>query len=474
MIKLVIEKELREIVGSRKFAITLGICSLLILLTFYVGAKNHQLNVTRYEAARAENLRKMEGLTDWIRVNSHRIFLPPQPLEALVTGVSNDIGRTIEMRGRGELASVDSRFNDDPIFGVFQFLDLNFVFLIVLSLFAILFAFDAINGEKERGTLRLSFANAIPKDKFILSKLIGSFLALGVPILIPIILGCLLLPLFGIYLTGDEWVRLGLVILTGFLYFGVFLNLSVFASVLTLRSASSFLTLLVIWILSVFILPRAAVLLAGRAVEVPTVDQINYQKSKFRAQLWEEDQNDISKFQPSKDKPPEEMANEFNKFMQEMADKRDKKMRDFSNLLNEQRESRQLQQERLAFSLARISPSALFSLATSNIVGTSIELKQHFLDEAYGYQQTFAEFMKEKTGMNLGGDVILFRMKRGGDDEQEQEKPINPAELPVFEYHPIPLAKIMNKAMIDIGLLVLFNLMFFIGAFVRFLKYDVR
>jgi ABC-type transport system involved in multi-copper enzyme maturation permease subunit len=474
MIKLVIEKELREIIGSRKFAITFGVCSLLILLTFYVGAKNHQLNVARNEAAKAANLRKMEGLTDWIRVNSHRIFLPPQPLEALVTGVSNDIGRTVEMRGRGELASVDSRFNDDPIFAVFQFLDLNFVFLIVLSLFAILFAFDAVNGEKERGTLRLSFAGAIPKDKFILAKLIGSFLALTVPLLIPIVLGCLLLPLLGIHLSGDEWIRLTLVVLTGFLYFGVFLSLSIFASVLTQRSSSSFLTLLVIWILSVFIVSRAAVLLAGRAVEVPTVDQINYQKSKFRAQLWDEDQKDISKFQPSKDKSPEEMANDFNKFMQALADKRDKKMQDFSNRLNEQRESRQIQQERLAFNLARISPSALFSLAASNMVGTSIELKQHFLNEAYGYQQSFAEFMKEKTGMNLGGDVLLFRMKRGGDDEQEQEKPINPAELPVFEYHPIPLSKIMNKAMIDIGLLVLFNIIFFVGAFVRFLKYDVR
>lgn len=474
MIKLIIEKELREIIGSTKFAITFGVCSILILLTFYVGAKNYQLNVARYEAAKAENLRKIEGLTDWIRVTSHRIFLPPQPLESLVTGISNDIGRTIEVYGRGELASVDSRFNDDPIFAVFQFLDLNFVFQIVLSLFAILFAFDAINGEKERGTLRLSFANTLPKDKYILAKLIGSFLALGIPLLIPIVLGSLMLAFLGVQLNGDQWLRLGLVILTGFLYFGAFLSLSIFASVLTQRSSSSFLALLVIWILSIFIVPRATVLLAGRAVAVPSVDQINYQKSKLRAQLWEEDQNELAQFKPGQDKSPEEMANEFNKFMQELADKRDQKMREFSNRLNEQRQNRQRQQERLAFTLARISPSALFSLATATIVGTSIELKQHFLDEAAGYQQTFAEFMRKKTGMNLGSGVILFRMERRGDEEAEAEKPINPNELPQFEYHPIPLHKIMDKIMFDVGLLALFNILFFVGAFVRFLKYDVR
>ncbi len=472
MIRLVIEKELREIIGSKKFTITFGVCTVLILLTFYVGAKNHQLNLARYKAAKAENLRKMEGLTDWIRVNSHRIFLPPQPLEALVTGVSNDIGRTIEMRGRGELASVDSRFNDDPIFAVFRFLDLDFIFQIVLSLFAILFAFNAINGEKERGTLRLSFASAVPKDKFILSKLIGSFLALGIPLLIPILLGCLLLPVLGVHLTGDEWIRLGLVILTGLVYFGVFLTLSIFMSVLTKRSSSSFLALLVIWILVVFIVPRSSILLAGRAVDVPSVDELSYKKGRFRAQLWQEDRSKLSEYKPRTDKDPEQMMNDFNKFMQDLADERNKKMQEYSNRLNEDRGNKQTQQERLAFGLARISPSALFSLATTNMVGTAITVKQHFLDEAHGYQQTFAEFMKEKTGMNLGGDVILFRMKRG--DDEEEEKPINPSELPEFEYHPLAITKVLNNAMIDIGLLLSFNIVFFIGAFVGFLRYDVR
>ena len=162
---------------------------------------------------------------------------------------------------------------------------------------------------------------------------------------------------------------------------------------------------------------------------------------------------------------------DFNKFMQGLADERNKKMQDYSNRLNEQRRNKQTQQERLAFGLARISPSTLFSLATTNLVGTAITVKQHFLDEAHGYQQTFAEFMKEKTGMNLGGDVILFRVKRGDDEE---EKPINPAELPEFEYHPLSMAKVLNNAIIDIGLLLLFNIVFFIGAFVGFLRYDVR
>ncbi|HEY5565299.1 MAG TPA: ABC transporter permease subunit, partial [Rhodothermia bacterium] len=155
MLRLIIDKELREIIGSTKFAVTFGVMSLLILLAFYVGARNFQVSTLDYEAAVAENLKQMEGLTDWARIDN-RIFLKPEPLTALVSGISNDIGRTVEIQTQWEPRSEDSRFNEDPIYAVFRFIDLEFIFSIVLSLFAILFAYDAVNGEKERGTLRLA------------------------------------------------------------------------------------------------------------------------------------------------------------------------------------------------------------------------------------------------------------------------------------------------------------------------------
>lgn len=203
MFKLVLEKELKEIIGTTKFAVTFGVCAVLILLSFYVGARNYQVSREAYDASIVEDLQQMEGLTDWRFVN-HRIFLPPRPLTALVSGISNDIGRTIPVRARGELRSHDSRFNEDPIFAVFRFLDLEFIFAIVLSLFAILFGYDAINGEKERGTLALSFANSVPRDQYLLGKLVGSFLALIVPLMIPILMGCLLLPVLGIPMDGNS------------------------------------------------------------------------------------------------------------------------------------------------------------------------------------------------------------------------------------------------------------------------------
>ena len=469
MLRYIIEKELRDIIGSTKFAATFGVCAVLIILSFYVGARSYQSDMAQYEAAKTQNLRQLEGLTDWMSVRNFRIFLPPQPLASLVGGISNDIGRTTEVRGRGELSATDSRYSEDPLFATFRFLDLDFTFQIVLSLLAILFAYDAVNGEKERGTLRLALANAVPRHLFIIGKLIGSFLGLVVPLLLPIALGALLLPLLGVPLTADEWSRLGLIVLAGILYCGVFLTLSVAVSSLTVRSSSSFLFLIVAWIFAVLIIPRSAVLIAGRAVDVPSVDEIGSQKARYSSQLFAEDRVTMSSWKPSA-KEPQKMMEEFQKFTQEQGDAREKKIQDFSARLNEDRENKQAVQEHLALGLARVSPTATFSLAATRLAGTGLGLKEHYHNAAQGYQTDYARFMLAKTGMNPGG-MFVFRIN---SDNSDKPKPIDPHEMPVFQYVPAAMGDVLPQALLEIFLLVGFNIVFFVVAYGAFLRYDAR
>lgn len=472
MLKLLIEKELRDIIGSTKFTVTFAVCAVLILLAFYVGARNYQVSMQEFEAARAENLKQMQELTDWNEID-HRIFLEPQPLAALVSGVSNDVGRTIEVEARGELRSENSRFNEDPLFAVFRFLDLEFIFTVVLSLFAILFGYDAVNGEKERGTLRLSFANSVPRDKYILGKVIGSFLALVVPLFLAVLLGFLLLPLLGVPMTGDLWLRLIMIVLAGLLYFSVFLTLSVFISALTENSSSSFLMLLIAWIFAVLIIPRTAVLLSGRAVEVPSMDQINYEKGQYEDQLWQSDRQKMDEYwraNPSNDNESrEERMTKFRRFMSELADTREEEERKFASQLNENRRNREQVQHKIALNIARISPAASYSLASADLAGTSLELKQRFINSANTYQESYAKFIAEKTGGMSGG-----WWSRGGGDNAEARDPIDPYELPTYSYEEPPASELIAGALPDLGVLIMFNLVFFAGAFVAFLKYDVR
>ena len=470
MFKLIIEKELREIISSTRFAVTFGVCSVLILLSFYAGARNYQVGREQFEASKREDLRKLEGITDWSMVRNLRIFLPPEPMTSLVMGVSNDIGRTIEVRGSGELNGEDSRYGDDPIYAVFRFLDLNFIFQIVLSLFAILFAYDAINGEKERGTLRLTLANAVPRSTYILGKMTGSFLALAIPLLVPMLLGVLILLAMGVPMTGQDWIRLALVVTAGYLYFTVFLSAGLLVSSLTERSSTSFLFLLVVWILSVMIIPRTAVLLAARAVDVPSVDELASQKSRYSASLWEEQRKKMADFRAPEKTPPDKMMQAFQKFMQDLGQERDKKMNEFAARLNEERANRQRVQENVSFALARLSPSAVLSLLNTAIAGTGIHLKDEFKRKAAQYQQSFAEFIREKTGQNPSGGMV-FRIVSG---DEAKKPPINPNELPVFRFQPDPLSGAVGEIAVDMAILSIVSLLCFAGAFRSFLKFDVR
>ncbi len=474
MLKTIIEKEIRDIVGSTRFVVTFAVCALLVIASFYVGASQYKLARAQHEAAQAENLRQMEGITDWFSIQQHRIFLPPQPLATLVSGISNDIGRTTEVSGRGELNAYGSRYNEEPIFAVFRFLDLEFIFSIVLSLFAIMLGYDAICGEKERGTLRLTFANRVPRHTYILGKLIGSFAALGVSLALALALGCLLLPLMSIPMSPEAWIRLVVIIAAGLLYFGAFLTASLFVSSLTHRSSSAFMVMLVFWIMSVLIIPRASVLLSGRAVEVPSIDEIGTQKASFASQQWAESRAKMGSFKPENpidEDNIEEMMDGFNRYMGELADEREEKLAEFNNRLNEQRRNRQAVQQAVAFNIARVSPTASLALATATLAETSLDLQRHYQQETMAYQVGYGAFMKEKTGVNHGGRMVVVKSM---SEEGETPKPVDVNELPSFEYRAISLAQSLESAVVDIGLLVLYNLLFFAGSLVAFFRYDLR
>ena len=343
---------------------------------------------------------------------------------------------------------------------------MDFLFQIILSLIAILFAYNAINGEKEQGTLRLIFSNSIPREKFILGKLLGYFSAIFFPLVISFLLGMLILLIADIPMSANDWIKLLLIICTGFLYFGVFIALSTFVSTITKHSSHSFLLLLVVWIFAVLIIPRASVLIAGNAVNVPSLDEIMFKKAQHGKQLSKELMKKLGEFKPANQ---ENVMKEFNEFMEKVNQDRDDKMNIYAEKLNSERENKQREQQNLSLNLARVSPSTSFSLAATNLAGTSLDMQRNYLDQANTYQDVFANFQREKTGATTGGGFMFFIRTQG-----EEVPKIDPAELPQFNYKPLSLASVFQSALPDIGILILYNIIFFAASFVSFLRYDLR
>ena len=364
----------------------------------------------------------------------------------------------------------NSRYNDEPLFAVFRFLDLEFLFAVILSLFAIVYGYNMINGEKESGTLRLVFASLLSKDQFILGKLCGALLAAAFPLIVPFLLGALLLIILGVPLSAAGWIKLALVIFCGLLLFSMFLTLSIFISALTRNSAAAFLYLLVIWIFSVLIIPRTAVLIAGRTADVPSIDETASQKYRLRIQLFTEQMKKLRDFKAENTSDVQKMAEEFQKFMALQTEERSKKQDSFNRKLNEERRNKQIVQEKLALNLARISPVSVFSLAALNLAGTSINLKQAYSRSADAYQQQYAAFLRSKLDGNLPEAGMVMRTINNNADVN----PIDPHELPQFEYHEPPAGSTIQAAAADMAVLLVLNLLFFIGAVYAFIRYDVR
>jgi hypothetical protein len=217
------------------------------------------------------------------------------------------------------------------------------------------------------------------------------------------------------------------------------------------------------------VIPRISALVMGRVVDVPTTAYLESLKGRFNGQLTNERRNKIPMFKASQTQDVEAMMKEFEKYMADLADNQDQKSREYSTRLDEDHDNKADRQTALSLGLARISPATSFSLAVSSLAGTSLSLKQMFQREAEGYQQAFAKFMVAKTGVNAGG----MRMRLMKNDA-EKPKPINPYELPAFEFRTPMLGEQIASVVIEWGILLFGIMVFFAGSFVAFLRYDVR
>ena len=181
----------------------------------------------------------------------------------------------------------DSRFGLNPVFATFGELDLAFIVKMILSLFALIFSYNAISGERELGTLKQVFSNSVGRASFIVGKTIGGLVTLLVPFIVPLLLSLLMLMVFfNVNFTGEEWARIGLMTLVSFLYLAVFFMAGMMMSALTRNSFVSFLLCLFIWVLSVAIIPKAAVEAAGQISPAPSIDAIEAQRAALRRDFY--------------------------------------------------------------------------------------------------------------------------------------------------------------------------------------------
>jgi ABC-type transport system involved in multi-copper enzyme maturation permease subunit len=246
MIRQIIRKELLSQLVSLKFSlltilvISMSIISTLVMLTDY------QIRKENYEL-----LAPAEDNTVAMR--------PPAPQSVFVKGLDELMGRSLTVSQIGLFDVGTSQSASVRLYSLFRRVDLHFVGLVVLSLAAILFAYDTICGEKRDGTLKMLLINSLSRNSLLAGKVIAGFLLLAIPTALAFLIGLVIVMLFEPNLiSADFYLRTTLIFAFTLLYQLCFFMIGLAISVSNHRASVSLIVAILIWSTLVFVLPNAA------------------------------------------------------------------------------------------------------------------------------------------------------------------------------------------------------------------------
>lgn len=465
MLSTIIKKEILDTIISPKFIFTFLLCTVLIILSVITGIGNYASELDEYGAAVALNKKNLESQPNYgtLAGTGSKINKRPEVLSTLVVGVQESVGRVAKVNISFDPGLEDSKHNSNPVYAVFGALDLIFIVKIVLSLFAILFTYDSIAGERERGTLKLALSNPVPRDRLILGKAIGGFISLLTPLVIPMLLGLVILVVHpSVVLAGEEWARIGLIFLLFLFYLSVFFTLGLLVSARSARSSNSLLVLLFIWVTFVTIIPKASIMIAGEIYPIPSIHEVTAEKDAFLQEIQGAAPGRVNKWvadNPSDNTP--EWQEKFRIFLediqQELTALIDKKNAEIEEAYQAKRRS----QQNLAMNISRISPASALMFGAMNLARTGLDEHESFLNSIKSYKPVFTKWVNEKMMRSLNFD--------GG----EQPKP-DVSDMPLHTFSSESLNRSLARVIPDYVAMAVMILIFFAAAFVSFLRYDVR
>ncbi len=251
-------KELRDHLLSLRFQMGLLLGLVLVSASAFVLS-------AQYRRENREYWRRLQQNEDFLSKYSHlnrdgNVLEPARPPSSFVL-----------VEGLPDPANAQT-LDSNPMPDLFRPADLTTAVGFIFSLLGIVLGFDAVNGEKERGALRLMLSNPLRRFDIIATKWAGGMLVLMVALAAAWLAAAVIVRIQ----SGAHWDAAdfgSLLALWGFalLYSAVFFTLALAFSTLSARSSVSVLASLFAWVLLVFVLPNISPYLAAQVVRVPSL-----------------------------------------------------------------------------------------------------------------------------------------------------------------------------------------------------------
>ena len=472
MLMTLIQKEIRHHLLSVRFVALLLMCLLLIPLTLSINYRHFRQNLVDYQEsvklAQIEEKTVNPKMQLEPEIEVSKLFLKPTPLSVFANGLEDALPNHLGMTRNGIVYGAPALVSDSLSY-LFGHLDFLFLVGTVFSLLALLFTFDAVAGEKEAGTLRITLANSLPRDLFLWSKLIGGYIVFVVPFLASFLFGLLVLVWQGFPLGEPEiFPRVLGLTLASLLYIAVFFAIGTVISTYLDNSKTALIIAFTVWVFAVLITPRVGFIAAKAIAPTQTSQSVYLEKTalreNFNAELEERKKEIHQAFwkdrrQPSfeeqftvgeeVDEQVKPLEEEFRQKFKEHADKIDR---------NYQREKKY--QEQVGETLSRITPTSSLTYLATNLMQTGKRKKSDYFQAGERYHDALHA--------DLFSKIVDHASVRTFHPERDIVKITQPSSLETPT-----LGETFRQSAVDVLLLCFFAVALTMVAFMKFFRSDI-
>ena len=503
MVWTIAKKEFHDNLLTFRFAFGSLILILLVLAITLASIKNYKDLNKEYMFSVQETEKKLKENRVYSTIK-YTAIKPPEILSILNIGVNNRLGNSI-LVSRMEVPYPTKKYaEENPLLNIFSSLDLTLVYSIVISLLAMLFAFDAISGEKDSGTLKLLLSQRVSRFKVILGKYLGNILSLALSFLLSLFVSFIIIMIDLPNLGKENWLRISVFALFTLLYISIFLIIGLGLSSLTEKPSHTLLSCLLLWIFLAVIIPNLSTYLATVIKPVPLEKSIepkikeidNQIREKFNTwwklnhtpmaysggmsgggEVWllRADQNAINYYK------------KYFSFTEPLYKKRAddiwKIKEDYYLLLK--------RQGKLATFLNRISPRGLYQETAELVSKTGVLNYERFIQQAALYRQSIFNYFQSKDAFSSlrfftvmeEKDILpakeyaersAWQKADGSYYKMQDFSPLDLSDFPRFTYQKERMSDILVKVISLFIVFIVVNAVLFIGSAVAFNFYDVR
>ena len=470
MLMTLIRKEMMHHILSVRFVALLLMCLLLVPLTLHINYRTYLQNQINYqESVKLSGVEGEEKPPDTPApdLEVSKLFLEPTPLSVFAKGLEESLPSYLGMTRNGVKQGSTSAA-DAPLSSALGNLDFLFVASTVFSLLALLFTFDAVAGEREAGTLRITLANALSRDLFLWSKLIGGYIVFVVPFLVSFLLGLILIVSQGFPLgESDIFLRVLSLTLVSLLYIGVFFAIGTVISTFLDNSKTALIVAFTVWVLAVLITPRVGFLTTKLIAPTRAVQSVYMEKTAILNNLNKEKdaivvKNIIETLGTSID---------FNKDHAKIAEIRkpidaeyQQKFQEQVEKVDREYEREKKRQESVGETISRITPTSSLTYLVMNLAETGkTKRNTYFQTGTLYYNQLEEEYFSE-----ISDDQFAAIMRFTSSEPSESKKIAPPPDIIETS-----LPETLRHSVTDLLLLCFLAVVLTTVAFLKFFRSDI-